>query len=133
MLALVENGEVYAPEPQGRQSILIVGDRIARLGGVDAGAASRALGLDVEVIDAPGGRVAPGRVDHHTLLPGGSGEEGFASRTPEIQLTELTAWGTTTVVGCLGVDATTRNLPGPLARAKGRNDGGITALRSHTH
>lgn len=133
MLALVENGEVYAPEPLGWQSILIVGDRIARLGGVDAGAASRALGLDVEVIDAMGCLVTPGIVDPHIHLTGGSGEEGFASRTPAIQLTELTAWGTTTVVGCLGVDATTHNLPGLLARVKGLNEEGLTAFQYTGH
>jgi beta-aspartyl-dipeptidase (metallo-type) len=133
MLTLVENGEVYAPEPRGRQSILIVGDRIARLGGVDAGAASRALGLDVEVIDATGCLVTPGIVDPHVHLTGGSGEKGFASRTPAIQLTELTAWGTTTVVGCLGVDATTRNLPGLLARVKGLNEEGLTAFQYTGH
>ena len=136
VITLVTGGEVHAPEPRGRQSILIVGGRIARLGtaeAADAGAASRALGLDVEVIDATGCLVTPGIVDPHVHLAGGSGEKGFASRTPGIQLTELTAWGTTTVVGCLGVDATTRNLPALLARVKGLNEEGLTAFQYTGH
>jgi beta-aspartyl-dipeptidase (metallo-type) len=128
-IILITGGEVHAPEPLGRKSVLIVGDRIARLGGVDAEAASRALGLDVEVIDAAGCLVTPGIVDPHVHLTGGSGEEGFASRTPSIQLTELAPWGTTTVVGCLGVDATTRNLPGLLAQVKALNEEGLTAFQ----
>jgi dihydroorotase-like cyclic amidohydrolase len=32
MFTLIENGEVYAPESLGRQSILIVDDVIARIG-----------------------------------------------------------------------------------------------------
>ena len=31
MLTFIENVEVYAPEPIGRNSILILGDRIARI------------------------------------------------------------------------------------------------------
>ena len=41
VITLVTGGEVHAPEPRGRQSILIVGERIARLGDVDAGAKGR--------------------------------------------------------------------------------------------
>jgi len=36
MLTLIENGEIYAPEPQGRQPVLLIGDKIARIGETDA-------------------------------------------------------------------------------------------------
>jgi len=126
LLTLIENGDVVAPEPRGRQSVLLAGDKIARLGEVDARGAE-ALGLDLEVIDAKGCWVVPGLIDPHIHLTGGSGEEGFASRSPSIHLTELVPWGITTVVGVLGVDATTRVLPDLLARVQGLEEEGISA------
>ena len=126
MLTLIDSGELYAPEPRGRLSVLLAGDKIARLGEVDPKGAE-ALGLDLEVIDADGCLVIPGLVDPHIHLTGGSGEEGFASRGPSIQLSELIPWGITTVIGVLGVDATTRVLPDLLARVKGLEEEGITA------
>jgi beta-aspartyl-dipeptidase (metallo-type) len=126
VLTLIEGGEVLAPQPLGQKSVLLVGERIGRIGEVDPKGAE-ALGLDLEVLDAEGCWVIPGLIDPHIHLLGGSGEEGFASRTPDIQLTELTPWGITTVVGVLGVDATTRVLPDLLARVKGLEEEGISA------
>jgi beta-aspartyl-dipeptidase (metallo-type) len=128
MLTLIENGEVFAPEPRGRQSVLLIGGKIARIGEVDARLAASVLGLDLEVIDAKGCAVAPGLIDPHSHLIGGSGEEGFASRSPALQLSEIVPWGITTVVGCLGVDATTRAPISLLAQVKGLREDGITAF-----
>jgi beta-aspartyl-dipeptidase (metallo-type) len=127
VLTLIENGEVLAPEPSGRRPVLLAGTQIARIGDVDPSGAE-ALGLDLEVIDARGCWVTPGLVDPHAHLTGGSGEEGFASRTPAIQLSELLRGGTTTVVGCLGVDATTRTLIDLLACVHGLQEQGISAF-----
>ena len=126
MLVLIKNGDVYNPEASGKKSILLAGDRVAHLGEVDPRGAE-ALGLDLEVIDADGCLVIPGLIDPHIHLIGGSGEEGFASRTPGIQLSELIPWGITTVIGVLGVDASTRVLPDLLARVRGLEEEGISA------
>jgi beta-aspartyl-dipeptidase (metallo-type) len=126
-LLLIENGEVLAPEPSGRTPVLLAGTKIARIGAVDP-AGAEALGLDLDVIDARGCWVTPGLVDPHAHLTGGSGEEGFASRSPAIQLSELLRGGTTTVVGCLGVDATTRSLIDLLACVNGLDEQGISAF-----
>ena len=72
--------------------------------------------------------IAPGLVDPHEHLLGGSGEEGFSSQTPEIFLREIATAGVTTVVGCLGVDTTTKTMPGLLARAKALSEEGLTAF-----
>jgi beta-aspartyl-dipeptidase (metallo-type) len=129
MLVLLRNGEVHAPEPLGRKDVLLCGGKIGQVGkpGEIDPRGAEALGLEIEVLDAEGCLVTPGFLDPHMHLTGGSGEEGFASRSPEIQLSEIVPWGITTVVGCLGLDATTRTLPGLLAKARGLTEDGITA------
>jgi beta-aspartyl-dipeptidase (metallo-type) len=127
MLTLIENGETYAPEPQGRRDVLLAGDRIARIGEIDRRAVE-ALGLELAVIDATDCLVTPGFIDPHEHLAGGSGEQGFSTQTPEIFLSELISAGITTVVGCLGVDTTTKTMPGLLARARALLEEGLTAF-----
>jgi beta-aspartyl-dipeptidase (metallo-type) len=127
MLTLIENGFVYAPEPRGVRSVLFAGDRIEKIGDVDRRALESA-GLDLEVVDADDCIVTPGLIDPHEHLLGGSGEEGFSSQTPEIFLREIVVAGVTTVVGCLGVDTTTKTMPGLLARAKALGEEGLTAF-----
>src|SRR5215216_955144 len=126
MFTLIENGDVYSPEPLGRVSVLLNDTTILKIGEVDASALEQ-LGLPLEVIDASGCIVTPGFIDPHQHLLGGSGEEGFASQTPEISASEIIAAGITTVVGCLGVDTTMKTMPGLLARAKALKEEGLSA------
>jgi beta-aspartyl-dipeptidase (metallo-type) len=126
MLTLVENGDVYAPAALGRRDVLILDRRIARIGDVDA-AALAALGLELETIDARDCLVTPGLIDPHQHLLGGSGEKGFSTQTPEVYASELARAGITTVVGCLGVDTTTKTMAGLLGKAKGLREEGLTA------
>jgi beta-aspartyl-dipeptidase (metallo-type) len=127
LLTLIKNGEMYAPEPKGRADVLLFGNRIARIGEVDE-RALEAAGLKTVVIDASGCLITPGFIDPHEHLLGGSGEQGFSAQSPEIFLSELICAGITTVVGCLGVDATTKTMPGLLARAKALKEESITAF-----
>jgi beta-aspartyl-dipeptidase (metallo-type) len=128
-MLLVENGDVFAPEPLGRQSILIASGRIESIGaiGVDGAALARA-GVEVETIDATGCIVMPGLIDPHAHLIGGSGEKGFSSQTPEISASELLRAGITTVVGTLGADTTTRTMPALLAKVKALRGEGLSAF-----
>jgi beta-aspartyl-dipeptidase (metallo-type) len=126
MLTLIEGGDVYAPEHLGRQSILLVDGKIGRIGDVNRSAVE-ALGLDVQHIDANGCIVCPGFIDPHQHLLGGSGEEGFATQSPEIHLSEIIRAGVTTVVGTLGVDTTMKTMAGLLAKAKGLHEEGLSA------
>lgn len=127
MLTLIENGEIFAPEPIGKGSILLVENQILKIGEINRRAVE-SLGVDYEVIDARGCFVTPGFIDPHQHLLGGSGEEGFSTQTPEISATEIVSAGITTIVGCLGVDTTMKTMPGLLAKAKGLKEEGLNAF-----
>ncbi|HVG24911.1 MAG TPA: amidohydrolase family protein [Thermoanaerobaculia bacterium] len=120
-MLVVENGDVWAPAPRGRATIVVAGGRIEKIGDVDASA------FTPEIVDASGCLVVPGLIDAHIHLIGGSGEKGFSSATPGISAQELLSSGTTTVIGLLGTDTTTKTLPSLLAKVKGLRDEGLNA------
>jgi beta-aspartyl-dipeptidase (metallo-type) len=123
-MLIIESAEVYTPAPRGKTSIVVAGGRIEKVGDVDA---TSLRALDPEVVDATGCILVPGLIDCHIHLIGGSGEKGFGSATPAITAQELRAAGTTTVVGLLGTDTTTKTLPALLAKVKGLRDEGLNA------
>jgi beta-aspartyl-dipeptidase (metallo-type) len=126
MLTLITGGDVYSPAPQGPQSVLLGGEHVAAIGEID-GRSLAGSGLPITILDATGCVVTPGLVDIHEHVIGGSGESGFATLTPEVAFTELVRGGITTVVGCLGVDTTTRTMEALVAKTKGLNAEGVTA------
>ncbi|WP_304272051.1 beta-aspartyl-peptidase [Phascolarctobacterium succinatutens] len=120
---LIKNADVYAPQPLGIVDILIINGKIAKIGQQLAAP----QGLDCQILDAQERKVVPGYVDQHVHIIGGGGESGPYSRTPEINLSELTKVGITTVVGVLGTDGTSRHNESLLAKARGLTHEGITA------
>lgn len=124
MWNLIKNAKIYCPEPVEDTDILIVGRSIAAIG--------KNLKLpdfvDGEVVDVQGKTLVPGFIDAHVHICGGGGEAGPASRTPEIQLSQLTRGGTTTVVGCLGTDSISRSMTELLVKAQALEDEGITTF-----
>jgi beta-aspartyl-dipeptidase (metallo-type) len=127
VVTLIENGNVYGPAPLGRRDVLLVNERIVKVGEADRRAVE-ALGLDLEIIDATGCVITPGLIDPHEHLLGGSGERGFSTQTPEINLTEIVSAGITTVVGALGVDTTMKTMAGLLAKVKALREEGMSAF-----
>ncbi|HEX8292749.1 MAG TPA: amidohydrolase family protein, partial [Pyrinomonadaceae bacterium] len=109
------------------RSVLLADSKIAAVGRVNR-QALESLGVEHEIVDADGCLVTPGWIDPHIHLLGGSGEEGFSTQTPEFFVSEIVRHGFTTVVGCLGVDTTTKTLPGLLARAKALKEEGLSAF-----
>jgi len=121
---LLRNAELYDPAPRGRRDLLVSGERIAWVG--------EALpplppGIEVEEVDLEGRRVVPGLVDCHAHLTGGGGEAGHHTRVPPVAMSRFTTGGTTTVIGLLGTDDTTRSTIELVATARGLNAEGITA------
>jgi len=121
---LIKNAKIYGPERIDDTDVLIVGRSIAALG-QDLRLPDYVRG---EVVDVQGQTLVPGFIDAHVHICGGGGEAGPASRTPEIQLSQLTRGGTTTVVGCLGTDSVSRSMSELLVKARALEDEGITTF-----
>ncbi len=124
MFLLVENVEVYGPEPLGSLDVLVAGERIAWIG---KGLAARGTLPGLRVLDGKGGLLVPGFIDNHVHLIGGGGEGSFRTRTPEISLTDLTTAGVTTVIGVLGTDCVTRHTSSLVAKARALEEEGLSA------
>lgn len=124
MFILIENGELYDPQPRGRASVLAANQQIEKVGEVDRRALD-ALGVEYETIDASGCIVAPGLLDPHEHLLGGSGEGSLALQSPMLFLHEIVPSGITSVIGTLGVDTTMKTIAGLLARVKALAEEGL--------
>lgn len=123
MLKLLKNTNLYSPEHLGKQDILIANDTIVAIDDNLDSFTSKAL-----VYDYSDCIVTPGLIDQHIHIIGAGGKDGYASMTPEIQLSQLISCGTTTVVGLLGTDGTLRNIRTLYAKAKALDQEGITAF-----
>ncbi|MEM8973104.1 MAG: amidohydrolase family protein [Pseudomonadota bacterium] len=122
-MKLIKNAKLYAPDALGISDILISGEKILHV----AEPGFTLSGLEVEVIDADGCAVSPGFVDNHVHVLGGGGGLGFRSRVPELQTSQLTRVGTTTVIGMLGFDQSTKDMRGLIGKTKGFVGDGISA------
>lgn len=121
-LQLIQDVELYAPQPAGRCDLLLGGGRVlACAHGLNVGA------LAVERIDGRGLIAAPGLVDSLVHVSGGGGEGGFATRTSPLLAHEALAAGVTTVVGALGTDDVTRSHADLLACARALRVQGLSA------
>jgi beta-aspartyl-dipeptidase (metallo-type) len=123
-MKLLKQADVYAPEHLGRRDILLEGDKIAA---IEEDLSFWAAIPQVEVEDLQGAIVCPGFVDMHIHVTGGGGEDGPASRVPEITLSQLTENGVTTLVGLLGTDGISRSLENLLTKVCALEEEGVTA------
>jgi len=120
---LLTNADVYTPEPAGRSDILMAGGRIVLVEpGIDLPARF------CERVDASGLVAVPGFIDGHVHITGGGGEGGYATRTPELALSDAVRGGVTTIVGCLGTDGITRSPAGLIAKARALEEEGLTTF-----
>lgn len=122
MWQLIRNAQIYMPERIEEHDLLIVEGKIAAIGN-DLTLPPYVQG---KIFDLEGKFLVPGFIDAHVHICGGGGEAGPSSRTPEIQLSQLTQAGITTVVGCLGTDAISRSMEELLVKARAIEDEGLT-------
>jgi beta-aspartyl-dipeptidase (metallo-type) len=122
-MLLLKNATIYTPAPGGLVDLLIAGGRVEHIG--HALSIPEAWG---ETFDATGCLAVPGFIDGHVHLMGGGGEGGYATRTPELVLSDAIRGGVTTLVGCLGTDGVTRNPAGLLAKARGLDEEGLSTF-----
>ena len=79
------------------------------------------------VFDFKGKIATPGFIDQHIHVIGAGGKHGFASMTPQLHLGELIKCGTTSVVGLLGTDGSTRSIKTLYSKIQALNQEGISA------
>ncbi|MBM7650109.1 beta-aspartyl-dipeptidase (metallo-type) [Bacillus ectoiniformans] len=123
MLKLIKNAQVYAPQRLGKQDVLIIDEKIGRIADQINVPSDFA---EIEVIDAQGKVLVPGFIDGHVHITGGGGEGSYHTRTPELNLTDATLSGITTLVGVIGTDGTTRTMENLIAKARGLEEEGLT-------
>lgn len=122
-MLLFKGCEVFGPEPLGKKDVLLAGKSIAAI----SDDIRLPENLEVTVVDASGLKMIPGLIDSHVHIAGAGGEGGPASRTPELQLSQMLEAGVTTVIGCMGTDGITRSLEAVLMKAKGLRQEGVSA------
>ena len=121
-MLLIKNAQIYSPENIGINDILVGGGKILSIGkNLECNAA------ELTEWDAKGKIVLPGFIDQHVHITGAGGKHGFSSMTPELKMTELLIHGTTTVVGLLGTDGSTRSVKSLYAKAKALDTEGMSA------
>ncbi|MGE5390348.1 MAG: beta-aspartyl-peptidase [Deltaproteobacteria bacterium] len=124
MFKLLTGGHCFIPEDAGIKDILVCADKICLI-------QDRIIPdsqWDIEVIDCSDCLVCPGLIDGHVHITGGGGEQGPASRIPELEFSEIVEAGVTTLVGVLGFDSISRSIAGLLAKARGLEAEGITTF-----
>lgn len=123
MLTLIKNAEIYAPEKLGQKDLLMAGSEIVAI----EDQINFPDSFPLKIIDASGLILTPGFIDAHVHIAGAGGEGGPASRTPEMQLSDMISAGVTTVVGCLGTDGFTRSVESVLMKVKSLRAEGVSA------
>lgn len=122
-MILIKQAEVYSPAYLGVKDILVAGKKIIAI----EDNITPPQGVECKIIDAKGRKIVPGFIDCHVHIAGAGGEGGAATRTPELQLSQLLDGGVTTVIGCLGTDGFGRSLDSVLMKVKGLREEGVSS------
>lgn len=120
-MLLIKNAHVFSPEDIGVNDILVGGEKILSI--------QKNIECNVQDLkkwDAKGKIVLPGFIDQHVHVIGAGGKHGFSSMTPEIKMTDFIATGTTTAVGLLGTDGSTRSIKTLYAKVKSLETEGMS-------
>lgn len=121
-MLLIKNTNLYSPTFLGKKDILISNGKIVAI--EDEITKHNVFS---EVWDAQGLTTTPGFIDQHIHVIGAGGKHGFASMTPQLHLGELIKCGTTSVVGLLGTDGSTRSIKTLYSKIQALNQEGVSA------
>ena len=121
-MLLIKNTNLYSPTFLGKKDILISNGKIVAI--EDEITKHNVFS---EVWDAQEMTTTPGFIDQHIHVIGAGGKHGFASMTPQLHLGELIKCGTTSVVGLLGTDGSTRSIKTLFSKIQALNQEGISA------
>lgn len=121
-MLLIKNANIYAPQPLGIKDILIVLGKIISIEDNIDPPSSETI-----ICDLKGEILTPGLIDQHIHVTGAGGNSGFSSMTPEVNVKDLVNCGTTTVVGLLGTDGTSRNIKSLYSKIKSLEEEGVSA------
>ncbi|MCG9759696.1 MULTISPECIES: beta-aspartyl-peptidase [unclassified Pseudoalteromonas] len=124
MLTLIKNVELFTPKKLGKRDVLFAGGKILAI----EEKIELNSSIEFSLIDGSSFLLTPGFVDALVHFSGGGGEAGFASRTPQMNLTDATKHGITTVIGALGTDDVSRTHTDLVAKAKGLKQEGLNAF-----
>lgn len=124
MFLLLRDADVHAPEPLGRNDVLVAAERVVAIAPSMTALPSACA---TQVIELGGRRLFPGLVDAHVHVTGGGGEAGPHTRVPPVTAGTLARAGVTTCVGVLGTDGTTRTVADLVARVLGLRAEGLSA------
>lgn len=122
-MILFKNAEIYSPDLLGVKDLLIVEGKIVEI----KENIRIESNLNIEVVDGSDLKLLPGIIDAHVHIAGAGGEGGPATRTPELQLSQMIKGGVTTVIGCLGTDGITRSIESVLMKVKSLRQEGVSA------
>jgi len=122
-LQLLRNARVFAPNPLGIQDVLIASGKILAI----APNIQLNTNFDFHEFNCEQRILCPGFVDTLTHITGGGGEGGFATRTPEMQVSDAVKGGITTVAGALGTDGVCRTHRELIAKTKALKEEGLSA------
>jgi len=123
VLTLLKNADLYNPEPQGLKNILIANGKVVAI----TDEPIHIENVQCEEIDLKGRITCPGFIDNHVHVLGGGGGLGYSSRAPELQTSQIVRHGTTTVIGMLGFDATSKSMAALVAKTRAFREDGISA------
>lgn len=123
MITVIKDVEVYSPKYLGKKQVVIVSNIFEGI--YDEINIPKDF-VNITEIDGSDYIMFPGFIDNHVHIIGGGGEDGFSTRTKEIDFSELIKSGVTTVVGCLGTDSICRDINSLIAKARALEEEGIT-------
>jgi beta-aspartyl-dipeptidase (metallo-type) len=126
MILLIKNANIFSPQPLGIQSILIVNQKIVQISpNIHLGTLPEDA---ITTIDLQGLILTSGFIDQHIHLMGAGGKNGFSSMTQELNTQDLFNVGTTTAVGLLGTDGSTKSIRSLYAKVMSMREQGLNTF-----